>query len=365
MHSFFNHTIILAALVLVVYDCKHNVFAQSIRRGRNEGTYNIAASNVAGSGNITLESNVKSHYGSDGFGIDPDGSLTVGIADILQFRGLLSLTNFKTIGSAQAHAQITLPSNNSFRFFGAALQGALFLSTQIDTVSSSTTSGKPEFHSYIRPSLVFDIDWMARFKNVPLKSYLWLGAYDNAELLFKYSQLSTRIGIEWRNIRNSFFTDIGLGLYKELKTEVFSGDNRFAQQTLWIEPGVRYRIFNRVSILGALRILIFQRTKPVNGLPPNYIRLSFGIAVPITYKETDTEAIRTMVFIEKQKTQQQDIISKSIDQQKKMRTDFEINFDDLDNKSSENIDEQEAIKRREEISKKMDELEQILETLDE
>ncbi len=365
MLRYSQNKIIITLLAFVASGGIQMVSAQSIRRGRNEGTYNIAASNVVGSGNITLEANVKSHYGSDGFGVDPDGSLTVGIADILQFRGLLSLTNFKSIGSAHANAQITLPGNNSFRFFGAALQGSLFLSTEIDTVSTSATSGKPEYHSYIRPSFVFDIDWMSRFKNLPLKSYLWLGTYDNPDVLFKYSQLASRIGVEWRTIRNSLFADIGLGLYKERKNGSFSGDNRFSQQTLWIEPGARYRLFNRISILGSLRILIFQRTKPVNGLPPNYIRLSFGIAVPVTYKETNTEAIRTMIFTEKKKVQQQDIISKSIDQQKKMRTDFEINFEDLDNKSTENVDEQEAIKRREEIKKKMDELEHILETLDE
>lgn len=360
-----NYHIVIAACTILLYSTSQVLLAQSIRRGRNEGTYNIAASNVTGSGNITLEANVKSHYGSNGFGIDPDGSLTVGIADILQFRGLISLTNFKAIGSAQANAQITLPGNNSFRFFGAALQGSLFLSTEIDTVSTSAASGKPEYHSYIRPSVVFDIDWMSRYKNMPLKSYLWLGTYDNPDMLFKYSQLASRIGIEWRSISNSVFTDIGLGLYKERKNGTFAGDTRFTQQTLWIEPGARYRLFNRISILGSLRVLILQRTKPVNGLPPDYVRLSFGIALPVTYKETNTEAIRTMIFTEKQKVQQQDIISKSIDQQKKMRTDFEINFEDLDSKSSENISEQEAIKRREEIKKKMDELEHILETLDE
>jgi hypothetical protein len=360
-----DYKIMIALLAIVVYGISHIASAQSIRRGRNEGTCNITASNVSGSGNITLEANVKSHYGRNGFGVDPDGSLTVGIADILQFRGLISFINFKSIGLAQANGQITLPGNNSFRFFGAALQGSLFLSTEIDTVSSSATSGKPEYHSYIRPSFIFDIDWMSRFKNVPLKSYLWLGTYDNADLLFKYTQLASRIGIEWRTISNSIFADIGLGLYKERKNGTFAGDSKFTQQSLWIEPGARYRIFNRISILGSLRVLVFQSTKPINGLPPNYVRLSFGIAIPVTYKETNTEAIRTMIFTENQKIQQQDIISKSIDQQKKMRTDFEINFEDLDNKSAENVDEQEAIKRREEITKKMDELEHILETLDE
>jgi hypothetical protein len=339
--------------------------AQSIKRGRNEGTYNIAASNAIGSGNITLEANIKSRYGGKGFGSDPDGSLTVGIADILQFSGGLSLSNFKKLGAAQANAQITLPRNNTFRFFGLALQGALFLSTEIDTVSKTAAAGKPEYHSYMRPSMVFDIDWMSRFRNFPVKTYLWLGAYDNADLLFKYSQLATRIGFEWRNMQNCLFADMGFGLYKERKTSTFSGDKQYSQQTLWIEPGARYRLFNRISLLGALRVLILQRTKPVNGLIPNYIRLSMGIQVPLIYKETNTEAIRTMIFVEKQKTEQQDIISKSISEQKKMRTDFEINFEDLDNNLSQETNDQESIKRREEIKDKMDEIEHILETLDE
>jgi hypothetical protein len=71
------------------------------------------------------------------------------------------------------------------------------------------------------------------------------------------------------------------------------------------------------------------------------------------------------MFIEKQKIQQQDIISKSISEQKEMRTDFEINFEDLDNKLSPDQNEQDAIKRREDIKKKMDEIEKILESIDE
>lgn len=339
--------------------------AQTIKRCRNEGTGNIAASNVIGSGNISLKASIKSRYGGKGFGSDPHGSLTVGIGEILQFSGAVSLFNFKSLGSARADAQITLPGNNSLRFFGMAFQGSLFLSTEIDTVSSSAASGKPEYHSYIRPSMVFDLDWMSRFKKIPLKTYLWLGSYDNADLLFKYSQCAVRMGFEWRDIKNSFFTDIGLGFYKEKKSRLNPGDKIFAQQTLWIEPGLRYRQFNRISFLGSLRVLVLQKTKPVNGLIPNYIRLSLGIEIPIVYKETNTEAIRTMIFIENRKSNHLDIISKSINAQKKMKTDFEINFGNLDNDISQETDEQESIKRREEIKAKMDEIEHILGILDE
>lgn len=362
--SFFNvpTVIILIAVLCFIQTAPQ---AQSIKRGRNEGTGNIAASNVIGSGNISLKANIKSHYSGNGFGSDPDGSLTVGIGEILQFSGAVSLSNFKSLGSARADAQITLPGNNSLRFFGMALQGSLFLSTEIDTVSSSAVSGKPEYHSYIRPSIVFDLDWISHFKKFPLKTYLWLGSYDNADLLFKYSQCAVRMGFEWRNIKNSFFTDIGLGFYKEKKTRSNPGDKTFAQQTFWIEPGVRYRLFNRISLLGALRVLVLQKTKPVNGLIPNYIRLSLGVEIPLIYKETNTEAIRTMMFIENQKIKHLDIISKSINEQKKMKTDFEINFGDLENDISQETDEQESLKRREEIKAKMDEIEHILETLDE
>jgi hypothetical protein len=360
-----NVRFVILTLTLVCGYLLSITHAQSIKRGRNEGTYNICASNVIGSGNITLETSIKSRYGGNGFSSDPDGSLTVGITDMLQFSGYLSLSNFKTLGAAQANAQITMPGNNTFRFFGIALQGSLFLSTEVDTISKTAASGKPEYHSYIRPSLVIDFDWMSRFEHLPIKTYFWLGTYDNSDLLFKYSQLAARLGVEWRNMQNSLFTDFGIGLYKGKKTGSSAGDERYSQMTLWIEPGARYRLFHRISLVGALRVLIIQRTKPVNGLIPNYVRLSLGIQIPITYKETNTEAIRTMMFIEKQKIQQQDVISKSINEQKKMRTDFEINFEDLDNKLSVDQNEQDAIKRREEIRKKMDEIEKILESIDE
>ena len=362
-----SHFKVPTAIIQIAFlCCIHTASqAQSIKRGRNEGTRNIAASNVLGSGNISLDANIKSSYGGNGFSSDPEGSLSVGIGDILQFSGAISLSNFKALGSAHADAQITLPGNNSLRFFGMALQGSLFLSTEIDTESVSAASGKPEYHSYMRPSLVFDLDWMSRFKKFPLKTYLWLGTYDNADLLFKYSQCAVRMGFEWRDMKNSFFTDIGVGFYREKKTHSNPGDKNFVQQTFWIEPGARYRLLNRVSLLGALRVLVLQKAKPVNRLIPNYIKLSLGIQIPLVYKETNTEAIRTMIFIENQKIQQQDIISKSINEQKKMRTDFEVNFEDFDKEISREADEQESLKRREEIKAKMDEIEHILESLDE
>jgi hypothetical protein len=350
----------LIILVLVTV-----VFSQNVKRGRNEGTFNIPASNVQGNGNISLFTTVNGHYNSNGFGSDPSGRITVGIADILQFSGQLSLTNFSTLGTAQAEAQITTPKNNRLRFIGLAFKMSLFLSTSIDTISNTAASGKPEYHSYLRPSLILDFDWLAKNKELPLKTYIWAGMYDNQDLLFKYNQLSFKSGLEWKLMKHSIFLDIGCGLYKEVKSPTFSGDKKFEQFSLWMEPGSRYRIFNRISVLSSLRVLLVQKVRNKDGLTPNYVKLSLGAELPLIYRETNTEAIRTMIFVEKEKEKEKDIIARSIESGKKVRTDFELNFEDLDQKSSLEEDEQAAIKQREELSKKMDEIERILESLDE
>jgi hypothetical protein len=341
-----------------------SLFAQNVKRSRNEGTVNISPSNVAGNGNITSTLSFESNYGGLGFYFEPRIQLSAGISDILELKAAASLINFKRLGTTEAHLQITTPGNNALRFFGIALSGDLFLSTTSDTITGGAAASKPEYNSYIRPSLILDIDWIAKFKQLHLKTYLLLNMVDNPDILFLYDQLSLTMGFEWKMYHNSFLLDAGASFYKEKKTTRHSGDDKFEQGKLWIEPGVRLRFLKRFSFLGSIRVVVLQMVKTRNPLPAEHVRLSTILEVPIILKETNTEAIRSLIFLEQIEAIEKDRITRSIDQNKKIKTDFETGFDDLQIDESSESQEKEYLRKREEIQQKMEEIEKLLEDLE-
>jgi hypothetical protein len=336
-----------------------------IKRGRQEGTFNIPASNVMGNGNIIVAAALSGGIAASGMRVDPGVYLAVGITDIMQLSGKTAFTNFRTLGGTEGHFQLTFPGNDHLRFFGVAISGDLYLSTEMDTLTGAATAGRPEYQAFIRPSMVMDLDWIAKIKKLPLKTYMMLSMADNPDLLFRYSQLSLQLGAELKFNRNSYSVDFGTGLYKELRSERLNvpGDPSFRQQRFWIEPAIRYRLFDRFSILGAARILLLQRVKPERPLEPSYLRLSVAFEMPLLFRETNTEAIRTMIFIEQNSTKQPDAIDASIRSGKNLETGLNPEIQKLDLDSTETESEKEVLKRREEIQQKMDQIERLLEEL--
>lgn len=338
-----------------------------VKRGRNEGTYNIPASNVLGNGNIVTGGFISSSIGKSQLRFDPGVFLRIGLADILQLYGRSAMTNFRTLGGTEAHIQLTFPGNDHLRFFGASLSADLYLSTEMDTLSGAAISGRPEYHAYIRPSLIMDFDWIALNNDFPLKTYVHASMADNPDLLFLYSQLSLILGIEWKLSGNSYSIDIGSGFYRELRQPDagITGDDTYAQQRFWIEPSIRYRLFDRFSLLGAIRVLLLQKVKSERPLTPTYLRIATAVEVPLVYKETNTEAIRSMLFIEKEKRRQVDDIDSSLNNDIPFEQVLPLDIEGLDLDTYSKEAEQKVLKQREEIQKKMEEIEKLLEEMDE
>ncbi len=351
---------------LIIMTLFASVAFGQIKRSRNEGTFNIPASNVLGNGNIMVAAAFAGGYSRSGIRLDPGAYLAVGITDIMQLSGKTAFTNFKTLGGTEGHFQLTMPGNDRLRFFGAAVSGDLYLSTEMDTLSGTAAAGKPEYHAYIRPSIITDIDWIAKVKKLPLKNYLMVSMADNPDLLYLYSQLSLRLGFELKLNRNSYSVDLGAGFYKESprKQSNYPGDRTYRQQRFWIEPALRYRLFDRYSILGAARILILQRVKAERPLEPSFIRLSVALEAPLMFKETNTEAIRTMIFIEQHRVKQPDAIDVSIRAGTQLETKLNLDLQKLDLDIADSESEKEVLKRREEIQQKMEEIERLLEDLE-
>lgn len=340
------------------------LFGQTtMKRGRNEGTMNIPASNTIGNGNITVYPGGIGNYGTIGTFVDPTFRICVGIANIMQISGKMEVKNFKGLGTSEAHLQLTTPGNDRLRFFGCALSGDLFLTTAVDTISASATSGKPEYSSFMLPSLIVDFDWLALFKTIPLKTYVAAGMADEPALLFQYQQVSLKTGIEWKMYQSSGFVDIGAGFYKEKGKGAFAGEGTYNQRIVWFEPGVRYRFFGAYSLLGSVRITGYQVLKEKNALPTSLIRAAAVMDIPLLFRETNTEAIRTLVFMERKKEQKKDNIARNIEQGKQVENNFDKELNSLNLKSEipDSSREKDALQKREAIQQKLDDLEKLLE----
>ena len=357
----------IALVTLSFLFCLHGIIiAQTtVKRGRDEGTMNISASNVVGNGNITVFTGGYGSYGTIGTRIDPTVGLRIGISNIIQLRAKTAFTNFAGLGTSEAHIQLTSPFNDRLRFFGVAFSGNLYLLTSVDTISSSATAGKPEYNSFMTASGILDLDWLALFKTFPLKTYLAVSMADEPTLLFRYDQMAIKAGFEWKMYQNSWFADVGAGLYKEKRNGSFIGDTTYAQRIMWFEPGIRYRLFGKFSVLGSFRLPVYHDLKQHRSLPTSLLRAAVVLEIPLIFKETNTEAIRTLVFMEQIKEKKKDNITRNIEQGKRVESGLDKEFKTLNLKSDVPDFEQEKaeLKKREEIQKKMDEIEKMLEEI--
>lgn len=341
-------------------------FCQTVKRGRNEGTTPIPASNVMGNGNINLYIASAARYSLSGFMFDPILGGQIGISDMMQLSGQFIPVSKSFIGPVEAHLQITTPGNDKLRFFGMALSADLFLSSSQDTLNATTSSDKPTYNPYLFPSLIADLDWLALWKLVPFKMYLSAGMVDNVELLMKYDQIALRTALEWKMFQHSVFACAGAGFYKEKISRIGPGDASYKQSYFWIEPGGRYRLFARYSIIGSMKLTLFQNVKEKNPFNPELFKISIKAEVPLLFRETNTEAIRTLIFMERKKEKKIDSFEKKVATGKNLLNDMSASLmgprDSLETSDSDLRDAMK--KRREETQKKMDEVEALFRQLD-
>jgi hypothetical protein len=339
---------------------------QTVKRGRNEGTLSVPASNVMGNGNINLFIASDARYSLQGFMFDPVLGGQIGISDMMQLTGQFIPVSKSFIGPVEAHLQITTPGNDKLRLFGIALSGDLFLSSSQDTMSSTAQADKPEYNPYLFPSLIADFDWLALWKFVPFKMYLSLGMVDNVDLLIKYDQIALRSGLEWKMFQHSAFACAGAGFYKEKSSRTGPGDATYKQSYFWIEPGGRYRLFGRFSIIGSAKLTLFENAKEKNPFQPELLKITIKAEAPLLFRETNTEAIRTLIFMERKKEKKSDSFEKRVANGKNLINDMSSSLmGPQDSLETSDLDLKDSMKkRREETQKKMDEVEALFRQLD-
>lgn len=355
-------------LLSVIVTVSLNGFAEkTVKRGRNEGTRFIPASNVMGNGNITAYADLGGMLSTNALEGNAEVGASIGIAGLLQFNIQTSFINFTRFGPTEAHLQATLPGNNRLRFLGLALVGDLFLSTSLDTIDETADATKPEYNPYPLVSAVVDLDWLARPKQLPIKTYVSFGLADNPRFLYEYNQIAVRSGIELKMYQHSLYFDAGVGMFKEKKTEL-SEKPKYDQKYVWISPGGRYRLRNRFSLLANFRCTVYRdidekkRNNSLNQL--DWLSLQVKFEAPIIFRETDTEAIRTMVFIEKKKAEKEaQQYTEGAEFEKKINTKFEKTLSDL-KEEDETFDykkeKDSLVKRREQVEAIMEEIEDLL-----
>jgi hypothetical protein len=340
---------------------------QTVKRGRDEGTIGISPSNVMGNGNLTMFIESIGRYNLDGFAFNPVLGAQIGVSDMMQLSTQLVPFGKNGLGPVEMHLQITTPNNDNLRFFGLALRADLFLSSTQDTLSATASTDKPEYNPYLLATAIADLDWLALWKFLPLKTYFSIGMMDNIELLPFYNQLSIKSAFEWKRYQHSVFFGIGLGLFQEKRSRKTPGDEGYPQRYFWIEPGCRYRLLGRYCIVGSTKLTLLQKGKQSSPVKPELFNVALKVEAPILLRETNTEVIRTLIFMEKEKEKKLDSFQAKVLTGKSLISD--MNAFMLDAKgttvdTSYQDDKEVLKKRREDTHLKMEEIELLFMQLD-
>jgi hypothetical protein len=359
--------------MLMVLSISGALCAATVQRGRNEALVTTRASNVLGNRNLAAYAATRSSLFEQRLSALLLAGGSIGVAEIVQLSGQASLVDFREIGPLQAHLQITLPGNDRLRFFGLAVSGDLYLGTALDTLSLNAQSDKPIYTPELLASVIVDLDWLALFKRVPLKTYLEVGLADEPQLLHRYAQLSVKAGLEWKMYQHSIFLETGAGLYREKRNRLnMTGDRRYEQMYVWLQPGARYRIRERVSLLGAIGLTVASKQKDTDPFTPRLLKAALGVEMPIVFRETNAEAIRTLVFMEQFKVQAEQMqearARENAGPRSGLISEFDASLSEL-GQQGESFDykqeQQKLRQRRREVQQKMEQIERMLSEIEE
>jgi len=148
------------------------------------------------------------------------------------------------------------------------------------------------------------LDLIKIVKGLPIKFYANWSLFDNESLAPFYKQHSIRVGIEYKGPRNSGFVTLKYGLYKKVEK---GKENAYDEKILIVIPGFRYRILQRFSILGMIKVPALVDVKEKGGIPYEKFSISGGLEFPLFFRETNAEAIRAMIFLEQREGSEKDL----------------------------------------------------------
>lgn len=268
-----------------------------VKRSRSEDLVEVRASNTEGFSNIWAGLDVEAEKRDEEILVEPRLTGRVGLASLMQLSGSTRMPKRRTLGTTDLHAQLTLPNNDNLRIFGFGAGGDLLLSTSEDTASET-----PEFKPHLGFSVMMDIDLIKISTWLPLKIYMNITTLDDEKLMLHMDAVSLRGGMEIKLERFSLFGSGNIGIYKERKPD--TGTGSYNNIIIWAHPGIRVHLGSRINLVGRGKMLLAKRGDSPY-LPEQVIGGSLYFEMPIFFRDTNAEAMRTLIFADRKKMRSQ------------------------------------------------------------
>jgi hypothetical protein len=147
-----------------------------------------------------------------------------------------------------------------------------------------------------------DIDLIKKLPWLPLKLYLNVSNLDDERIMLYYDAINIKGGLEFKGMRNSYFASAILGFYKErVQESSTTGNEVYNNALIALIPGMRWRFRDNMSLVGRAKVMLPVAGEGVH-LPKKMIGFSIQWEMPLFFKDTDAEAIRALIYMDRKKT---------------------------------------------------------------
>ncbi|MBF0432288.1 MAG: hypothetical protein HQK83_13470 [Fibrobacteria bacterium] len=300
-------------------------------RSRSESIFGMFATNTVGLGNIFISGGFQTYFqtsviapevidslvhssltdelhnlvgNDDSFSkrdyyLTPYVNAVVGLTSFMHLEVSSIPWNGQKIGVTSAVLKMTLPGNDNLRVIGFAGTANVTLSTEENVVNSQKET--PSFDPVISFSVLADADLIKWYPAFPAKLYLNYANFDDVRFHNYYNQHKVSVGFEYKGEKESYYLKSGLAVYLE-KSEELSATVNLDGSTGITHFGGGYR--KRFVGIHPFTINVdfeFDLLSPFGFLDDVLHKsplLSFNIQTPVFYKETNTEALRSLMYAE-------------------------------------------------------------------
>ena len=211
-----------------------------------------------------------------------------------------------------------------------------------------------------------DLDFIKVAPTFPAKMYLNLSNSDNYKLDRMYTQYAVKFGYEYRAHYSGYYMKTGFALYKEKKTDKNPSPKAgflpplsefglgYKKHFPWTHP-INFNFNLEFDMLSPFKFL----KNDLNKSP----KISTNIEIPLYIRETNTEALRQLIYTEKERKsnknkKEQTTGDRTLTLEKLLNEKSDKNYlDDPGLNSFFNQKENNALyKKRQKLLKKLDEL---------
>ncbi len=267
-----------------------------VKRSRSEGAGILVASNTETFGNLFAAMGMSVELTDEDFIIEPKVYGKIGLASLMYLSGSTGIPKSRTLGTTKLSVHLTTPGNDNLRLIGFGVSGDLLLSTTLDTSKEA-----PPIMPYVGFTGTVDIDLIRIIPVIPLKFYLNFSTIDDEKLMLFLDVIKFIGGVEYKGSRHSLFLGMSVGIYKEKINETsLENSIGYSNKIITLYPGFRYRIKESMSIVGSAKIMI-SKIGDSQYIPDRSYGGSFRFEIPLYFKDSNSESIRSLIFVNNRK----------------------------------------------------------------